>query len=233
MTIVDGWFDFAVKEPGPPDRRQRFNNTLSWITFHSLEGVRGGYSVMNDPNRPGIAWHGTIGYDGILYQHYPIEAGLFHGGPNANPYSPGFETEGGLDDGDIHTVDEPLNPAQKHTVQLIIINIEEYKNRPYTRANGGIRQHGELAQTACPSNRYDTLWEEMEGMTKDEVLELIKEMQNNGELASTTDVLACVSQIVGSETSTYSDTARVMKARDAITALATPVTRSTTKEKVS
>lgn len=212
MTTINGWFDFAVREPGPPGRRQLFNNTLEYITFHSMEGNRGGYSVFyDDVNRPGIAWHGTIGKDGTLYQHYPVEAGLYHGGGFANTRSPGFELEGFS----YETITDP----QKRIVKLIINNLEEHLNRELTRENGGIKEHRELAGTECPSERYTAFWKEIRDMTKEEVLEIIKELQDEGSLASTTDVLACVAQIVGVEDNTYSDKKRLEKVRQGIRVL--------------
>ena len=217
MTILNGWFDFAVREPGPPNRRQRFNNSLDFIVFHSMEGVRGGYNVMYDANRTGIAWHGTIARDGALYQHYPIEAGLYHGGPAANPYAPGFELEG--------FAGEDITPAQVRIATMIIKDIGEYTNRSYTRENNGVREHGEVAQTACPSHRYDTLWATLgDDMTKDEVLQIIKELRDNGDLASTTDVLSCVAQIVGVEPLSYTDKKKVDEVKQAIAELSPVLT---------
>lgn len=62
--------------------------------------------------------------------------------------------------------------------------------------------------------------QEVEDLTSAEVRDMIKDMQNRGELASTTDVLACIAQIVGSEELTYSDTERVNKVREALKSLA-------------
>lgn len=218
--ITNGWFDWATAEPGPPNRRQPWDNLLHFIVHHSLEGRRGSYSVMYDTNRPGIAWHGTVAYDGTLYQHYPIHAGLFHGGANANPYGPGFEAEGGIDDGDEHTIDEPLTPEQEDTYIRIHKDIEQLTKRKFTRINGGLKEHGELAQTACPSHRYDNLWRRIkEDVTREEVIDLIRELQNSGALASTTDVLACVAQIVGAEKNTYDDKEKVENIRTAIASL--------------
>ena len=215
MTIINGWFDFARREPGPPGRRQLFNNTLEHVTFHSMEGNRGGYSVFyDDVNRPGIAWHGTIGKDGILYQHYPIEAGLYHGGGFANTRSPGFELEG--------FYYEPISEPQKRIVKLIISNIEEHLNRPLTRENGGIKEHREQFNTACPSERYTEFWKEISDMTKEEVLALINDMLYSGSLVNTTTVLSCVAQIVGVEENTYSDKKRIEKVRQGIKELAKP-----------
>ena len=219
MTITDGWHSFAVRVPGPPNRRQRWNNDLSMIVHHSMEGTipgPGGYDVMRDPNREGTAWHGTVGRDGILRQHYPVEAGLWHGGPNANPYGPGYELEG--------FAGEPINDAQLDTFVRIHHEIAEYTGREYTRDNGGLKEHGELASTACPSNRYDRLWANPNGvadLTPDQVRDIINEMKSDGALASTTDVLSCIAQIVGVDESTYSEKAAQEKIK-AIRAIIIP-----------
>ena len=58
--------------------------------------------------------------------------------------------------------------------------------------------------------------QEVEDLTSNEVRDMIRDMQNRGELASTTDVLACISQIVGTEVLTYTDKERVEKVREAL-----------------
>ena len=42
MTIIDGWFDWAIQEPGPPERSTAFGNdhtAMTDVICHSLEGV--------------------------------------------------------------------------------------------------------------------------------------------------------------------------------------------------
>lgn len=53
-------------------------------------------------------------------------------------------------------------------------------------------------------------------LTRDETLALIAELQNSGALASTTDVLACIAQIAGSEELTYTDKDRIEAVRLAL-----------------
>lgn len=55
-----------------------------------------------------------------------------------------------------------------------------------------------------------------EDLTREETLELIKELQDSGSLASTTDVLSCVAQIVGVDPLTYSDTDKVEAIREVL-----------------
>ena len=160
MILPNGMFDFAVPEL-VPERWQPWQNTGERIYFHSMEGNRGGYDVAKDPTRPGILWTGTIAKDGTLYQRAPWRTGLFHGGPNANPWGPGFELEGGVDDG-IEGVDEPATEAQIQTALRIIADIEAETGhlfiRDGTNADWRLVEHREADQTACPSNRYDELW---------------------------------------------------------------------------
>lgn len=75
---------------------------------------------------------------------------------------------------------------------------------------------------------FDALWEHTadpllylleDDMTEAQVKEIISGMQATGALASTSDVLACIAQIVGAEPNTYSDTARIAAVRDAIARL--------------
>jgi murein DD-endopeptidase MepM/ murein hydrolase activator NlpD len=63
---------------------------------------------------------------------------------------------------------------------------------------------------------YIAAYPEVDDMTEAEVRALIQSMKDSGEIASTTDVLACVCQISGSEENTYSDVARVEGARVAM-----------------
>ena len=162
MILPDGFHDFAVRELLPANRIYPWRNTMRRIYHHSLEGRRGSYTAYNDPNRFPTGWTGTVAYDGTAYQHAPVWAGLAHGGPDANPYGPGWEAEGGLDDGDGDGIDEPLTPAQVATYQRIHADMAAFTGFTYIRdgTNQDFRlvEHREAAQTACPSGRYAPLW---------------------------------------------------------------------------
>lgn len=156
MITPDGWFDWATRRAGPPDRPYAWRNSMSSLFLHSMEGVIGLYSALTDPNRYPTAWHGTVSRDGVLYQHYPVYAGLAHGGPNANPIGPGFESEG--------FAGEPLTRAQVQTWLRMIADMSSYTGRVFQRpAESGLVEHGEVAPTACPSGRYAPLYEAIEG----------------------------------------------------------------------
>lgn len=150
--MQDGWFNWAYVEAGPPERVIYGDNSLSVIIGHSLEGRRGGYSAMFDPARFPTAWHGTVGYDGELYQHYPITAGLAASGAG-NLSGPAFEAEG--------FAGEPLNDAQVETYLRIIRDMEALAGKLYRPGvpREGFTEHNQWAQTACPSGRYQPLYD--------------------------------------------------------------------------
>lgn len=166
MITQDGFHDFAVREPLPASRIYPWRNTMRRIYHHSLEGRRGSYKAYEDPAREPTGWTGTVAYDGTLYQHAPVWAGLAHGGPNANPHGPGYEAEGGMDDGDGDGIDEPLTAAQVATYRRIHADLSAHTGFTYVRdgTNRDFRlvEHREAAQTACPSGRYAPLWAALE-----------------------------------------------------------------------
>ena len=144
-----------MREPGPSDRIYSWRNNCTNLYEHSMVGYRGGYSALTDPNRFPTAWHGDVALDDNLYQHYPIYCGLAHGGPLANPYGPGFEAEGGL-----APYNEPLTTGQVTKWLDIIRDMEQAYNRPYRRGvyRQGLVEHNEASNTACPSDRYRSLY---------------------------------------------------------------------------
>lgn len=186
MLRDDGWFDWAIREPGPPDRiLSAFRLPLTVITFHSLEGYIGAYKAYEDPARFPTAWHDTNPKVGVILQHYSFFAHLQHGNA-ANVLGPGSEMEG--------RAGEPMTENQLRNNIRIIRDVNEYLVRhgrdPLTRDSRalavgmkrGLVEHGEMGYTACPSGRYAPLWaalaappptpEDEMGMTDDEKLAL-------------------------------------------------------------
>lgn len=205
MIGADGFHDFAVREPGPPDREYPWRNSLANVYAHSLEGQRGSYSALTDPRRFPTGWTGTVAYDGTLYQHYPVWAGLAHGGPNANPNGPGYESEG--------MQYEPLTGAQVETWQRILADLEQFSGHPFPRLPGtrtGLVEHREAAPTACPSERYAPLYAALEGdMTPEQVRAIVDEAVGQA-------FLPLLKQAVGVDPSTFSDYAGVEAVRQRI-----------------
>lgn len=177
MTIsADGWFDWAVRDPGPDSRWAAFNHArtpMDTIVHHSFEGwynsIAGdGYNVMEDPTRNPTGWHGTICTrnithkgktypPGTLFQHYPVFARLQHANA-ANITGPGFELEG--------VANMLITPEQIVTWKRIHADMRAFTGKPYLRrltgssSLVGLLEHREVpgSQTGCPSNRYLPLW---------------------------------------------------------------------------
>lgn len=183
MTIdAAGFFDWAVRDPGPADRWAYFgrrHTDMTVLCHHSLEGYFRpvgslGYNVMKDPQRFPTAWHGTVtrfelvyqGHTyppGTLFQHYPITYWLQHGHA-ANSLGPGFEAEGFTAPYSTIPPEDcgPLSPEQVATYRRMHADMAE-AGYAFTRNKGsmlGLVEHREMSngQTACPHERYAPLW---------------------------------------------------------------------------
>ena len=181
MLKDNGWFDWAIQDPGPEDRiLSSLQLPLVLVVHHSMEGVYnypGGYTALRDPNRKPTAWQWSVERDGQLLQHYGAFKHLQHGHA-ANVLGPGGESEG--------FYYEPLTPEQVASWRRIHSDINEYRERkglpPLTRnperlpqaTKRGWVEHREMAPayntTQCPSERYAPLWEsyEEEFVTQDD-----------------------------------------------------------------
>ena len=182
MLKDNGWFDWAIQDPGPEDRiLSSLQLPLVLVVHHSMEGVYnypGGYTALRDPNRKPTAWQWSVERDGQLLQHYGAFKHLQHGHA-ANVLGPGGESEG--------FYYEPLTPEQVASWRRIHSDINEYRERkglpPLTRnperlpqaTKRGWVEHREMAPayntTQCPSERYAPLWAsyEEDDMTPAEV----------------------------------------------------------------
>ena len=163
MIDKNGWFDWAIRDPGPLDRWRALGSKrtpVSCAVAHSMEGwfhplSSDGYNVMEDNSRFPTAWHGTVTQkEPKFYQHFPVDYYLQHGN-SANAVGPGFETEG--------LYNQPLNTGQCEIWKRIILDLEAYTGREFKRSTDkrtGLVEHREVAgaQTACPSERYAPLW---------------------------------------------------------------------------
>lgn len=170
MITENGWFDWAIKDPGPLARWLAFDlarTPMDAIYHHSLEGwfnpvSSDGYNVMKDPARHPTGWHGTVVKRNIWYptgtlvQHYPVFARLQHAN-GGNIIGPGFETEG--------VQAQPLLPEQVATWLRIHADMRAFTGKAYPRIPGngriGLCEHREAPggnTTECPSERYAPLW---------------------------------------------------------------------------
>lgn len=152
--IVDGWFDWADRRPGPAHKVWSDENSIDGVVFHSAVGsLQGVYNVVMGPAQKSVT--AVIGYDGFTVQFYPVTASPWANGSHTyNRRYLGFEFEGGADTPE--TVSEPLTPAQVATAIRILKDLADFKRvsassfwqRPTT-----LIEHRELVATACPSGR--------------------------------------------------------------------------------
>lgn len=172
MIDETGFFDWAISDPGPPERvlsGQRM--PVSVYVCHSMEGTYaygkpGAYIALRDGTRFPTAWHWSKLRDGRVCQHYPVWAHLQHAHA-ANVLGPGGEAEG--------FEDEPLTAAQVAADVRIIGDINAWRTKrgllPLARdtrdmpqgTKRGLVEHREMGGTECPSERYAPLWAALKG----------------------------------------------------------------------
>ena len=158
--IVDGFFDWAERMPGPANKVWPDTNSNEAVVFHSAVGsLQGVINVVFRPFNPGDettkrSVTGVVGYDGGFVQFYPVTASPWaNGSYEFNQRYLGFEFEGGADTPE--TVSEPLTTAQVDAAVHILRDLAGWKNvsptyweRPWT-----LKEHRELVATSCPSGR--------------------------------------------------------------------------------
>lgn len=150
------WYPDAIQHPGAPDKGEGYDgraNICGGAVLHSMEGwiASALRRVENAAER--VSWHFSIDQQGVVYQHYPVEAVCFHAGDRwANEHYIGVEHEG--------MVGMPLTPAQlAASVRLVrwlarefgwVLGVEPFRV-PH------LHEHNEFFATACPSDRIP--WE--------------------------------------------------------------------------
>ena len=193
---IDGYFDWAKRDPGPPDKRYTELCLSKGIVFHSAVGYYQGWRSrlfsmerdVNDPTRYSLyaaaSVTGFILYDGTLMQNYPIDISCWASGNRyANTHFNAFEEEGGY-----NPVNEPLREAQIITSVRIIRELSSFKGWTFKRLPLLERtgwEHNECVTiwggsfTACPSSRIP--WNEfsrrLEGNMADDELRRYMKVQ--------------------------------------------------------
>jgi hypothetical protein len=151
----DGWFDWAQRMPGPPEKVWEGTNTLAGIVFHSAVGsLQGVVNVVFGPVENQRSVTGVVGYDGRFIQFYPVTACPWaNGNRSLNMSLLGFEFEGGRDTP--ATVSEPLTVQQEDVSVRILRDLAEYKRVPvsFWQRPTTLKEHREISATACPSGR--------------------------------------------------------------------------------
>jgi len=166
--LTDTWLPFAVRRPGPPSKQgyslapHRNLSEIEGEVKHSAEGGLNPLFGELDRLDRRASWHFSIGYDGVVYQHYPLEAITWHCGVAGdrsldtsligNATLIGEEHEGG---GPNHP-GEPLTGVQERASIALSRAIREICPHvgaapPALRQN--LWEHNWLSQTSCPSGR--------------------------------------------------------------------------------
>lgn len=186
MLTADGWFDWAARDPGPPEKVNGGRNTLRGVVPHSAEGYWPQLRVeLWKPERR-ASWAASNLADGRFVQHYPVYAQTWTSGaryPNDNFFA--FENEG--------VAGVALTDLQVANIVRVVAELSELggwtPERPTSAADLGatLYEHRECVRwgadpTACPSGRipWERILEEVMGPTKEEfgaLFRLVLEMR--------------------------------------------------------
>lgn len=155
--IVQGWVDWAIRQPGPPEKVYAEPNAGQGIVCHSMEGwiSFSFYMLMSQEYKR--SWHFSNSLSGTLYQHYPLLASCWASGSwVANTQYVAIESEG--------IAGTPLTAPQVDTA------VRLFKELGFTKRGVDVFEHNEVATkwtpnagpTACPSHRYDAVFAALE-----------------------------------------------------------------------
>lgn len=181
MSVTpDGWFSWAIRDPGPLSKTNGGVNTVRGFVPHSAEGYWPHLGVLLHSPERRASWGASNLKDGRLYQHYPIFAQTWTSGagyPNNNFFS--NETEG--------VEGQPLTDKQVANIVRQITDLSELKGwlprRPESPNDrvATLYEHRECvrwgaAPTECPSGRipWDRIMEELMGVSLGEFQALFR-----------------------------------------------------------
>ena len=185
MIGSDGYVDWAVRIPGVPEKVYSAPNRMLGLIGHSIVGQESDFED-GVPNRflsldreadgrftrnAAASCVFVLRKSGVLIQMYPVTASTWtSGGPEANTSYVPIELEGGL----IGNESEPMTDAQLASMLRLVADFEAFRGVKIVRGVT-FREHGELARelgydaTACPSSRYQRLYEALEDDMADPV----------------------------------------------------------------
>lgn len=166
--ITDYYLDWAVRRPGPPDKKFNDTNKMLGLVCHSMEGyLAGSLAELDKPTRQ-ASWHLSNALDGTMYQHYPFYISCWASGNfEANTRFIAIESEG--------VAGTPLNDLQVRNMLRLAGELSAWRFVPVRGST--LFEHREVATmwepnagpTSCPSHRYDGFFAELEeGMTDEE-----------------------------------------------------------------
>ena len=161
--MSETWCPFAVRDDGPSNKWGYVDHTYrsrKGIIVHSTEGsFEGALTILHSGAQK--SWTFTLSEDGRLYQHYPLEACLWHAKTPAGYYYSAVETEGFAGD--------PIDgPQLDMLVNLIRWQSQVEQWESFTRgvrnspdeATQPLWEHNQWVATACPSGRVP--WAEIQ-----------------------------------------------------------------------
>lgn len=180
----DGWLTWAVRMPGRPGKVNGGVNPGRGVFFHSAEGYAP--HLLDLAVDGPLSWHGSITFDGKLYQHYPLTARCWHASAANNDYL-GFEFEGKVPE------NPTLTDAQIDTASRLVKDISAFKGwapkRPANIADKThtLWEHREVTRlggsaTVCPSGRIP--W-----------VEILRRLEPEDELPSTKDAAHAIAYL--------------------------------------
>lgn len=162
MSITpDGWFDWSIREPGPPEKVYPQRNAMQGMALHSMEGSYAG-SLSRLKGTDEASWCLSVKVDGVLVQHYPVTASCWaSGNSKANTTLVSCELEG--------RAGTPANPAQVGTLMRVARELGSFAGWEPKRSEPGrtLHEHREVwdwatpnaGPTSCPSGRYAPFYE--------------------------------------------------------------------------
>lgn len=172
MITSDGWFDWAIRTPGPFRKLNSDTNKVPLfnparaIFLHSAEGYKA--TMLNLAVNGPLSWHLSNCIDGELHQHYPLNVQCWHASA-ANPFAIGMENEG-VGDPQLGRPEPTLSPEQTDNAVRVIAELSAWRGwtprRPVsaTDTQHTLWEHNEVTRvggsgTACPSGRipWDTI----------------------------------------------------------------------------
>lgn len=156
--IVNGWLDWADKNPAPLAKTWEDNSNKEAIFFHSAVGTyQTTISLVKEWPQPVNPRSVTAVFDldGSITQFYPFEKSPWANGSHEwNTKAWGIEFAGGYN-GDGHWVSEPITDEQVAGAARLLKELAAYKNVSvdYWQRPTTLKEHREVYATACPSDR--------------------------------------------------------------------------------
>ena len=151
LPMPDTWYPGAIRRDGPGAKVWPDVNVRRGAILHSMEGsIAGALRVLDGPAQ--ASWHFSVQTNGLVQQHYPIEASPWHAGNlQGNVTLIGIEHEG--------AVGEALTVPQREASTALVAWLGQTCGWVPSRDPAGrtLWEHREVGRTTCPNGRIP--WE--------------------------------------------------------------------------